>query len=108
LFDELVLVDQSYHEFASPHSVFARLEEAGGLAHRVGEAIEPGSEELPFVPEVATRAHARARFLREHGGRRELEMDWSRVVDRRTGQQRTLFDPFASDYADWQRAPDGC
>ena len=55
LFCELALLNQSYHEFCNPASVFAQLESAGLLQHRVGPQILPGTEPEPFVPETGTR-----------------------------------------------------
>ncbi len=60
MFCELALLDQSYHEFCNPTSVFARLESAELLQHRVGPQVLPGAEAEPFVPETSTRARVRA------------------------------------------------
>ena len=101
LFDGLVLLDHNYHEFANPDNVFDLAERAGLLSHRVGPAVAPGDEAEPFVPETATRARARARFLREHGGDRGLEMDWACVLDRAGNRRRWLAGPFAEEYDPW-------
>jgi proteasome accessory factor A len=101
LFNPLVLLDHSYHEFANPDNVFDQLDRAGLLAHRVGPAVAPGSEPEPFIPETATRARARARFLLAHDGDPHLEMSWASVFDRCSNRCRRLDDPFAADYEPW-------
>ncbi len=106
LLSRLALLDQSYHEFASAASVFERLEQAGLLAHRVGPRMEAGGEPEPFVPETATRARARARFIRENAGRTNLLMEWSAVHDVAVARRRELVHPFAADYGEWTPAPD--
>lgn len=103
LFHELALLDQSYHEFCNPHSVFRRLELAGALAHRVGPRVEPGQEADPFVPETTTRARARARFIRAHVGKLRI-VDWSWAGDLQTGERWSLFEPFAREFAPWRDA----
>jgi len=101
LFDGLMMLDQNYHEFANPVNVFDQVDRAGLLVHRVGPAVAPGSEAEPFTPETATRAGARARFLREHNGEPSLEMDWASVLDQRGNRRRWLADPFATEYGPW-------
>jgi hypothetical protein len=102
LFHRLALLEHSYHEFCNPMSLFRRLDAAGLMCHRVGEITEPGSEPEPFVPEVATRARARARFIRDHQHEPGLVMDWSCVHDLRNEQWRKLSNPFAESYGPWQ------
>jgi hypothetical protein len=102
LFDELALQEQSYHELSDPRSVFARLEEAQLVRHAVGERIGPGEEAEPFVPEVATRAKARARFIAANAREVDFLVDWDRVVDLKGGRQRLLTDPFATEYGPWE------
>jgi len=85
-----------------PGSVFSRLEEAGVLEHRVGPAVAPGAEAEPSVPETATHATARARFIREHAASKELQVGWSWVQDTSSGKVRKLQDPFAKDYGPWE------
>ncbi len=102
LFNRLALLDHSYHEFCNPTSLFRRLEAAGVMCHRVGEITEPGSEPQPFIPEFATRARARARFIRDHQHELGLVMDWSCVHDMRNEQWRDLSDPFAKSYGPWR------
>lgn len=104
-FNVLALLDQNYHEFSNASSVFCRLENAGVLKHRVGEAIAPGREAEPFVPEVQTRAAARARFLKGHSRATGLLMDWSCVHDLSQRRCRPLFDPFADSYGPWKTLP---
>jgi hypothetical protein len=104
LFDELALLDQGYHDFCDPDSLFARLQRGGQLEHRVGPRIEPGSEPEPFVPETGTRARARARFIREHAPGNGLRMDWSCVQDVPGSRLRRLCDPLAADYGPWEPA----
>ena len=95
----LGLLDHDYHAISEPVSAFSDLDHRGLLNQRVGEAIEPGCEEEPYVPDVGTRARARARFIVEHSGRSDLMMSWDRVMEMRTHRVRTLFDPFAEAYA---------
>ena len=104
MFDELALLDHSYHEFCSQQSVFNRLEEAGVLHHRVCEPIAPGEEPDPHVPETTTRARARARFIRDNQNRDELVVDWSWIHDKRQNRRCHLYDPFASKMGPWERA----
>jgi proteasome accessory factor A len=101
LFNGLVLLDQNYHEFANPDSVFDHADRADLLAHRVGPIVAPGSEAEPFTPETPTRARARARFLRTNDGDSNLEVDWASVHDRRGDRCRWLSDPFATEYGPW-------
>lgn len=103
LFDELALLDQSYHEFPDPASVFARLEKANLLRHRVGPRVGPGEEAEPFVPEVGTRARARARFIAANAREADLFCDWDRVVDVKHNRHRKLTNPFATEYGPWER-----
>lgn len=102
LFAALALVDHSYHEFASPDSVFRTLEDAGVLRHRVGAAVAPGHEPEPFVPETTTRARTRARFLREHAGKPGMSMDWSGASEPAKRQRCDLDDPFATEFGPWR------
>ena len=95
----LGLLDHDYHSISEPKSAFSDLEYRGLLSQRVGDPIEPGSEEEPYVPDVGTRARARARFIREHSNRSDLIMTWDRVFERSSQRVRTLFDPFAKAYA---------
>lgn len=99
---ELSLVDQSYHTLGDPRSAFTLLERGGRLAHRVGAAIAPGAEAEAFVPDVQTRARARARYLVEHRGVREQCMDWADVIDPTRTRARALHDPFALEYGEWK------
>ena len=100
LLSELTLLDHDYHSISTTTSAFAELERRGLIDHRVERRVVPGREKEPFVPDVRTRARARARFIREHGGegRSDLEMWWEHVRDRSTGVTRTLHDPFAAEY----------
>ncbi len=103
-FDELALLDHSYHDFCSEDSVFSLLEKDGLLDHRVGPFVRPGEEPTPFVPEVATRAQARARFIRDHATKENkgrYHMDWSVVLDRRDRRVAALHEPDATEYSDW-------
>ncbi len=97
LFYELALLDQRYHEFCNPDSVFDRLVAAELLDHRIGDIVAPGEEPEPYIPETSTRARARALFIRENAGREQLVMDWSWVLDK--GRRRRLSDPFAEAYS---------
>ena len=65
----------------------------------MGDPIRPGGGAEPYVPEVGTRARARARFIREHADRTDLIMNWDRVLQMRNKRVRTLYDPFAEAYA---------
>jgi proteasome accessory factor A len=101
LFSELALADHDYHDFSSDESIFQRLDDRRLLAHRVGDPIPAGKEAEPWVPETATRARARARFIRDHAGTTNLLMDWSCVHDLAHGRWRRLDDPFALEYGPW-------
>jgi len=96
----LGLLDHDYHSISEPISVFSDLDRRGLLSQRVGDRIEPGAEEEPYVPDVGTRARARARFIVEHAGRTDMMMTWDRVRERSTQRVQTLFDPFAEAYAE--------
>ena len=78
---------------------FSDLARRGLLNQRVGDPIEPGGEKEPYVPDVGTRARARARFILEHAGESGLIMSWDRVIERGSHRVRTLFDPFAEAYS---------
>jgi hypothetical protein len=103
LFYSLALLDQSYHEFCNPQSLFGRADDSGLLKHRVGNVTEPGAEAEPYVPEAKTRARARARFIRDHAHETGLVMNWSCVHDVANDRWRKLFDPFADSYGPWQK-----
>ncbi len=96
---EMELINHSYHEITDPDSYFDQLEEAGELADQVAPTVAPGSE--PNIPQTETRAKARARFIVENAGDRNLVMDWGHVVDRR-GRCRTLWNPFGQVYSQWE------
>jgi hypothetical protein len=102
LLDGLALLDQDYHTFAGPLILFDRLEAAGLIEHRTVEAVAPGGEAEPFVPAVASRARARARFIRTHSGTAGLLMDWAAVFDLTSGRSRRLDDPFATEFGPWR------
>lgn len=104
LFLQLSLLDQDYHEFTNPASVFDRLEQSGALLHRVAAPLAPGGEQEPFVPETTTRARARARFLRTHAGQPGLVMNWAEVSRPRDKHRRKLEDPFGQEYGPWEPA----
>ncbi len=101
---ELAMLDQSYHDFTDSDSAYDRLDRAGALDARVGPEIAPGGEAIPFVPEVETRARARALLLHEQAEHtRDLWMDWSVVVDVTRSVRRDLHDPFATEFGPWKR-----
>ncbi len=105
LFSRLALHEQAYQRIAGSGeepSLFERLEAAGVIEARVAPRVAPGSEREAFVPEVGTRARARARFIKENDRRPELLLDWSRVVDAKAGRVARLLDPFAERYGDWE------
>lgn len=104
LLAELALANQQYHEFCNPCSPFRMLEEAGGLRHQVVMPGNPGTEEEPFVPRLATRAQARARFLKTCHASNNLIMDWNLVYDPQHDRVRRLDDPFARQYGPWEDA----
>ncbi len=91
----MVRAGLDYHEFANPQSAFARLEAAGAVEHRVAERQPIGHESEPFVPDIGTRAVARARFLKTHSGDDSLVMDWDAVRDRQGGVCANFQEPFA-------------
>jgi len=55
--------------------------------------VPPGSEAEPFVPEVNTRARARARWIYERVGRQDVVADWSLLTDLESGERWHLDDP---------------
>ena len=101
LFAELALLDHSFHNFCDRQSVFSLLEQEGLLDHRVGPRIAPGEEVDAYVPESASRARARARFIREHSREPRYVMDWSRVYDQIEHRVASLDQPFAHEFDDW-------
>lgn len=101
MFRELALLDQSYHEFCNPTSVFTQLERAGALDHRVGARIEPGQEAEPYIPEVNTRARARARLIHERQGQSQFIVDWAYILDHSTSRLLRMYDPFAQAMGEW-------
>jgi hypothetical protein len=104
-FSELALLDHSYHEFGSSGSSFDQAVDAGLVDHRLVERITPGREPEPWVPDVATRAKPRARFIAEHSEQRGMFMDWSVVVDRETMRRRHLKRPFDAAFEEWTVIP---
>jgi hypothetical protein len=105
---ELELLNYSYHELTDPQSYFDRLERAGALDHRVAAPLPPGAEPERNVPQTESRAKARARFIIAHSYDTDLVIDWAEVSDLRAGRRRTLWDPFAKAYSDWEPSPDRC
>jgi hypothetical protein len=97
----LAVVNQNYHDFTSPDSLFAQLEASGAIEHRVAAPLEPGGEPEPWVPQTRTRAAARARMLIAERSRPGLMMDWSCLHDAANRRFRTIYDPFAAQYSDW-------
>ena len=95
----LTLLDQQYHEFCNDDSPFTLLEKAGLLRHRVTPVIQPGSEAEPFVPQLGTRATARACFIKEHNDARHLEANWASIIDTSERQRWSLDDPFADKFS---------
>ncbi len=103
MFAELALLDHSYHDFCNDESVFSVLEQNGLLKHRVAPQVLPGDEPDPFVPDIPTRAKARARFIREHFADRDRYlMDWSRVIDWQESRTAGIVEPGAGEYSDWE------
>lgn len=76
-FSQLVLLDQVYHAISDPDSSFEKLEADGVMTQRLAPRVLPGQEPEPYLPDVGTRALARARFIREHQGRSQLVMAWN-------------------------------
>jgi hypothetical protein len=101
MFADLALLDHSYHNFCDANSVFNLLEQQRLLDHRVGPRVTPGEETEPFVPECATRARTRARFIKQHAGQFQLMMDWSWVWDPNENRVASLEHPFAADFDPW-------
>ena len=97
-------MEQNYHEFANPDSIFYLLERQGALRHRVADAIAPGGEPEPYVPDTATRGRARARFIREHAGQRQIVVDWGTATDFQRNRCCRLPEPFAQNYGPWEEA----
>ncbi len=95
---ELTLLDHDYHAISEEGSLFEKLETAGVLEHRVAPPIEPGQEAEPFVPDVGTRARARARFIREHASKRDAHVTWECAVLPSSDEPQWLLDPFAEAY----------
>jgi hypothetical protein len=98
LFNELALLDHSYHSFCDPNSVFRHLEKLGVLQHRVGHPFQPGTEAEPYVPNSGTRADARARFIIEHAEKQEYFVDWSFAASRRTSEVFLMCDPLTLEF----------
>jgi hypothetical protein len=102
LIDGLAVLDQDYHTFSIPENLFDRLEDRRLVDHRTGPKANPGDESEPFVPDVATRAKARARFIVANSGNANLLMDWAGVMDGSSNELRWLEDPFAAEFGPWQ------
>ena len=95
---KLALVGQNYHDFTDPENVFSQLDGMGLLEHRVGPTIPPGGEPEPFVPDVETRARARARLICQRANDPDLIVEWESAHDCKSNQQMWLGDPFAEAY----------
>lgn len=106
LLTRLTLIDHDWHDFVGEDTCFERAVRGGLLDHRVGERVEPGGEAEPWIPEVRTRARARARFLVEHAGRRGLALDWAVARDYERGRICRLEDPFATEFTPWEEHRD--
>ncbi|MEQ8637463.1 proteasome accessory factor PafA2 family protein [Gimesia maris] len=89
----IALLNQDYHDFSSSESIFNQLEETNALRHQIGPLIQPGQEEEPFVPDLGTRATARARFIKQHQNQQELIVDWDKVVNSQNQVVLHLDDP---------------
>lgn len=100
---ELTLLDHDYHTISSKASIFESLQERGLLRHRVEPQIEPGAETDAYVPDVRTRARARARFIKEHAGTARsgagFSVSWEHIRESDTRRVHALFDPFATEYS---------
>lgn len=98
LFHELALLDQSYHAFSDPNSVFDRLVEIEAVDHRVGPPLAADHEEEKdrFVPKLGTRADVRAEFIRDHQGESQYCVDWSHIMDFKDNRVFKLEHPFAT------------
>ncbi|MCU0960158.1 MAG: proteasome accessory factor PafA2 family protein [Pirellulaceae bacterium] len=101
VFSRLALLEQNYHEFCNPASAFAQLERAGAMDHRVGPYVAPGGEPEAYIPEVNTRACARARLIcqYQHDGR--YVADWSHLYEVPTDRLLRLYDPFSVQPDSW-------
>ena len=73
---QLALLNQQYHTFAGEGSLFAVSEAEHLLDHRVTPFVPPGAETEPYVPDVHTRAQARARFRVAQQGAPGWQVDW--------------------------------
>lgn len=91
----IALLAHDYHDLGRPDGLFRRLESAGLVAHRVAVHLEPGGEPEPFVPELGTRATARARRIRERAHDPGLVCDWASIEEPTLRRAASLADPFA-------------
>ena len=96
---ELFEIDTRFGQLGDT-SIFAALDRAGVLAHRV-----PGVGDVEHAmehPPAGGRAHLRGRYVRELSGAEErYTCDWHGVWDHAASRMIDLGDPFAS-AADWQ------
>jgi hypothetical protein len=96
---ELFEIDVRFGQLGDK-SVFARLDGAGVLAHRV-----PGVDDIEHAmehPPAVGRAGLRGRYVREFSGRGgRYECDWYRIWNHREHRMLDLSDPFAAS-AQWQ------
>lgn len=95
---QIALLVHDYHDLGRPDGLFRRLESAGLVAHRVAPSLEPGGEPEPFVPELGTRASARARRIRERAHDPRLVCDWAGIEEPTLRRSSCLADPFARDF----------
>jgi len=107
LLTKLTLLDHDWHDFVGEDTCFERAARSGQLDHRVGERVEPGGEAEPWVPEVGTRARARARFLVANAASRGLVLDWADARDYAKGRRCRLEDPFATEFGPWEEVGEG-
>ncbi len=96
--DELALLDQEYHVFAGGRDLFGNLETLGLLHHQVDQGGPRTTWPESVVPDLATRAKPRARFIQAHSGQHGFIVDWGGVVDLFQRTRHLLGDPFALEF----------
>lgn len=107
LHQRLALLNQDYHDLCKSESIFRQCS-GKGLQQQVVPTVIPGTEADPFVPEIHTRAAARARFLKAYAKEKSssffqrVEMDWSTVTEIDTRRVWRLDDPFSMEYQEMQ------
>ncbi|MBD3163166.1 MAG: hypothetical protein GF328_13775 [Candidatus Latescibacteria bacterium] len=97
---DLLAVDTQFGRLG-PEGLFARLDEAGVLCHRV-HGIGDVMDAVRHPPHEG-RAHLRGRLIQHLHGQREFHVcNWERIWDRKENRTLDMGDPFSTTEGRWE------